>query len=246
METKTQVAPIGHMLKTNKVAQVAEIVLVFAVAGTVMVMGFPYANENPVALQIVVWIANVLMLGMVWLGLHLRGQTWAHFGLSFRFPGWARIGKALLKSVVVFVAAVAAFVLGSIVMAPLTGIPESADMSDYSYLQGNLPMLLLALTGAYTVSAFGEEIIYRGFLINRLTEMGSSGLWGVRSAVLISAIIFGLVHYTWGPMGIVQTTFMGLVLGIAYLVLKRRLWVLILAHAYMDTILLVQMYAATE
>ena len=43
----------------------------------------------------------------------------------------------------------------------------------------------------------------------------------------------------------VQTTFMGLALGASYLVVRRNLWVVILAHAYMDTILMVQMYLAS-
>ena len=43
-------------------------------------------------------------------------------------------------------------------------------------------------------------------------------------------------------MGIVQTGFMGLALGICYVKLKRKLWALILAHAYMDTVLMVQLY----
>jgi membrane protease YdiL (CAAX protease family) len=37
---------------------------------------------------------------------------------------------------------------------------------------------------------------------------------------------------------------MGLVLAIAYLVTQRSLGALILAHAYVDTLLLVQMYGA--
>lgn len=45
-------------------------------------------------------------------------------------------------------------------------------------------------------------------------------------------------------MGIGQTGFMGLALGVSYLIVGRNLWVLILAHAYMDTILMVQMYFA--
>ena len=45
-------------------------------------------------------------------------------------------------------------------------------------------------------------------------------------------------------MGIGQTGFMGLALGVSYLVVGQILWVLILAHAYMDTILMVQMYFA--
>ena len=47
-------------------------------------------------------------------------------------------------------------------------------------------------------------------------------------------------------MGVAQTTFMGLALGICYIKLKKRLWILILAHAYMDTILMVQMYLASN
>ncbi len=35
---------------------------------------------------------------------------------------------------------------------------------------------------------------------------------------------------------------MGLALGMSYLLVKRNLWVTILAHAYMDTILMLQMY----
>ena len=42
----------------------------------------------------------------------------------------------------------------------------------------------------------------------------------------------------------VQTGCMGLALGVSYLVVGRNLWVTILAHGYMDTILVVQMYFA--
>ena len=40
----------------------------------------------------------------------------------------------------------------------------------------------------------------------------------------------------------VQTGFMGLALGLAYLAVGRNLWVTILAHGYMDTLLMLQMY----
>ncbi len=120
--------------------------------------------------------------------------------------------------------------------------PESADMSGYDYLRGNLPMLLLALAAVYVVSSFGEEVVYRGFLVNRLGEMGKGGKAAWSMAVVISAVVFGLAHFDWGVVGIVQTTFMGLALAISYLVVKRNLWVLVLAHAYIDTLLLVQLY----
>ena len=56
-------------------------------------------------------------------------------------------------------------------MANLVGMPESADMSKYDYLQGNLTMTILALGSVYVVSAFAEEVIYRGFLITRISEL---------------------------------------------------------------------------
>lgn len=63
-------------------------------------------------------------------------------------------------------------------------------------------------------------------------------------AVAISSIAFGLVHFEWGLAGMVQTGFMGVAFGVAYLAVGRNLWVTVLAHGYMDTILLVQLYLA--
>ncbi len=129
-------------------------------------------------------------------------------------------------------------------MANIVGIPEGSDMSTYNYLKDNIWMLLLSLTGIYVVSSFGEEVIYRAFLINRISELGLRDKKGKILTVLISAIIFGLAHYSWGLMGIVQTGCMGLVLGTSYVYLKKRIWVLIFAHAYMDTVLMLQLYFA--
>ena len=49
-------------------------------------------------------------------------------------------------------------------MANISGIPESADMSNYEYLHNNIFMLVLTLCGVYIVSSFGEEVTYRAFL----------------------------------------------------------------------------------
>lgn len=232
----------GRRLLTSRGAQAIELVSVFGVAYALIALMSPLAGQNPLLRQAVVWVANLAMLGVVWLGLRLRGQSWGHFGLHFNRASGRTMRGRFLRSLVVLVVAVASFVLGSIAMANLIGIPEPADMSGYQYLRGNLPLLLLALAGVYLVSSFGEEVIYRGFIINRLAEMGASGVWAVRAAVVCSAVVFGVAHYQWGPMGIVQTGCMGLALGMSYLRVGRDLWVLVLAHPYMDTALLVQQY----
>lgn len=219
-----------------------EVAPVFLVAFVVVFVGWRLVGDDPFARQAVVWVANVGMLVTIWIGLRARGQTWDHLGLGFRFGGWRALVRSVLQSIAVLVAALGAFVAGSMLTMNVSAAPESADMSGYSYLEGNLPMLLLALAAVYVVSSFGEEIVYRGFLMTRLAELGKGtrAAWG--SAVVISALVFGLAHFDWGVVGIVQTTFMGLALAAAYLLVKRNLWVLVLAHAYIDTTLLVQIY----
>lgn len=237
---------LGTALKKNRTAQAAEIGSVFLLAFAVVLIGWRIVGSNPFARQAVVWVANVLMLGTVWLGLRFRGQTWEHLGLRVRPADLRGVGVMLLQSIIVFVIALAAFLVGSFVMANVTPAPQNADMSGYNYLQGNVPMLLVALAGVYVVSSFGEEVIYRGFLITRLAEMGRQGRAAWRVAVVASAVVFGLAHFSWGIVGVVQTAFMGLALGIAYLVTTRNLGSLVLAHAYVDTLLLLQMYGAAQ
>jgi membrane protease YdiL (CAAX protease family) len=226
--------------------RVCEILAVFATAGLVISIGLPFAGENPLARQGVVWVAYIFMLLVVWLGLRFREEGWDHLGLGMRRLDGRALWRGLWQSLVLLVAVLVAYVAAAILMANITGIPEQADLSGYNYLSGNLPLLLLALVGVWIVSSLGEEIIYRGFLITRVAEVGGGGKTAWRVAVVSSSILFGLVHYEWGPMGMVQTGFMGLALGIAFLLLRRRLWVLVVTHFYMDTILLVQLYFAPQ
>jgi membrane protease YdiL (CAAX protease family) len=79
-------------------------------------------------------------------------------------------------------------------------------------------------------------------LINRIAELDSGNKTAWRLAVVISAIVFGVVHFDWGLAGMVQAGFMGLALALSYILVKRNLWITILAHAYMDAILPLQMY----
>lgn len=229
-----------HNLRT----QLAEIAQVFAVGAIIILVGIRFSGDNPLAGQVVIWLAYASMIAVIHAALRRRGQGWSHLGLTFSGLSWPSFRRALWQSLLVLVAAVAAFVLGSLIGAPLFGLPEQADYSRYNPLRGNLLLLLITLPSVWLVSSVGEEIVFRGFLITRVAEFWSRGksAWGV--AVVVSAVMFGLVHYAWGPTGIVQTTFMGLALGVAYGWVRRNLWVTILTHLYMDTMLLIPLYFA--
>lgn len=237
---------LKDLLKNNKLVKIGEILLLFALAFGFIELFAPFAGDNIVYKQIVIWFANILMLLYVWTGIKLRGQKLGAFGITFGKITLKESLKVFLISLGVFIIAVAAFVLGSIIMVNISGMPESSDMSNYQFLQDNIGMLILVLVGSYIVASFGEEVIYRGFIINRLIELGLDSKLGRVLVIIISAVIFGLVHYQWGLMGIVQTGFMGAVFGFFYLKLKKRIWILVLAHGYMDTILMIQMYMSSN
>jgi len=243
METKMENVQSDHQ---HWIYCLGEMVLVFLPAFLFIKSTSSWVGEDLIRSYGVVWVANLLMLAMIWTSLKLRRQSWKEFGLTFNAVSLKEGLRAFGQSLVVFAFGISCFIVGAIIIANITGIPESADFSRYDFLKDNLGGLLLSLLGVYFISSFAEEVIYRAFLINRIVEITHSFKYSKLIAVLLSSVFFGLIHYEWGAMGMVQTGFMGLAMGISYFVLKKRLWTLIIAHMYMDTLLFVQIYLASN
>ena len=93
-------------------------------------------------------------------------------------------------------------------------------------------------------AAIPEEILYRGFLIGRLTRLFGTSAGAPFLAVLAQALVFGSVHFQWGLGGIVVTAIMGAVWGFAYLLCGRNLWIVIIAHSMAHLALVAQLYVA--
>ncbi len=236
---------LGKTLLTSKVAQVCEIGGVFLPGVAVVVLGQSLLSENPGAQQMAASVAILLMFFFIWLGLRLRGQTWSHFGLTFRWGNRRTVFRAVALSLAVATAASVAFVGAGVVIANIAAQSNQAEMNA-DFLRDNPVALIVTLLTVYVTASFGEEVIYRAFLINRIAELRSGGRGARIFAVVFSSMAFGLAHYTWGVVGSVQAGFMGLALGVSYLLVGRKLWVTILAHGYMDTILIVQLYLAAN
>jgi CAAX protease family protein len=116
-------------------------------------------------------------------------------------------------------------------------------LSQFRDLVGNAGVALVWLLIAWTFAAFGEEFVYRGYVLNRMAEAagGRSRAWPF--AVVATAMLFGIGHYYQGPTGMIDTGFTALVLGGLYLWSGRNLWLPILAHGLSDTIAIVLIYA---
>jgi membrane protease YdiL (CAAX protease family) len=135
-------------------------------------------------------------------------------------------------------------VLGEFVIDPATErfwppatLPEGVDE-----ISGNIQTALIYLAVVWSFAAFGEEISYRGYLLNRGAEaLGGSGaaFW---IAAVISAVAFGYGHFYKGPPGIIDSGVAGMVLASAYILAGRNLWVCVLAHGFIDTFGIVQLF----
>ena len=73
----------------------------------------------------------------------------------------------------------------------VTGRP--IDLSRFESLRGDPLALLLGLLVVWSVAAFGEEMVFRGYVLSRTARLLSpSGRGAWTGAVAISSLIFGL------------------------------------------------------
>ena len=97
--------------------------------------------------------------------------------------GWSRtIAWSLLGAAI-------CVVLGTWVVDPLTArfTGQLPDVSSFRPLVGSWRLLLVYLTIAWTLAAFGEEIIYRSYLCNRLTDVLGNNRRAQMIAILLRA-----------------------------------------------------------
>jgi hypothetical protein len=145
---------------------------------------------------------------------------------------------------IALVAAALRIVLGNFVVDPLTALfwPPAIPPAGSESIAGDWRTALMYFGIVWTFAAFGEEIGYRGYLLNRAADAGGRTRVATWIAVVVTAILFGYGHYYKGPSGIVDSGMAGLILGGAYLISGRCLWTTILAHGFIDTFGIVCVY----
>jgi membrane protease YdiL (CAAX protease family) len=113
---------------------------------------------------------------------------------------------------------------------------KGPDLHEYHRLVGNAQLLILGIVLAWVLAAFGEEIVWRGYLLNRVAEIfGRSTSSWIASAILVS-LLFGFAHFHQGPTGIVENVIDGAILAGVYFATGRNLLAPIIAHGIQDTV----------
>jgi membrane protease YdiL (CAAX protease family) len=172
-----------------------------------------------------------------WASLRLRGLRWKDVGFA-RPRNW---GKRVLVGMAVGVAmeALELFITQPMLTRWLRKMP---DLSDFAVVVGNLKLFVIYLVLIWTLGVLGEEIDYRGYLMNRVAGVfcGTQAAW-VLSLIVVS-VVFGCAHLDQGATGMIENIWNGLVLGSLYLACGRNLALPVIAHAVTDTLDLVLIY----
>jgi membrane protease YdiL (CAAX protease family) len=180
-------------------------------------------------------VPALLILG--WVSLRRRKLRWSSVGL--RRPVNGRRAALLIAAGVAY--AIISFYTLDPLLDRLTGHP--ADLSEFADVRGNASMLLFWLLLSWVLGAFGEELAYRGYLINRITDLVPQRAAAPSIAILGSSLLFGVSHISQGLSGVISNGLGGLVYGILYVSAGWNLWVPILAHGLEDTIGFLLIYA---
>ena len=191
-----------------------------------------------VAIFIKVFPLSGILFGLLVIFLFAYLGGFNEFRRWFQGPKswWTCVGMGLFASLVsVFISY---FLLRLFRASPFGG----PDYSRFSVVRGNGKLLLIWLLLIWTIVAFGEEIIGRGFIINRLLVAFKRTFNPSFLAIAVSAMIFGSVHFYQGIAGVVDNTCTGIIFGTLYLNQGRNLWSNFLSHGFIDSIAVLIFY----
>ena len=122
----------------------------------------------------------------------------------------------------------------------LTGQP--IDFSVFEPYKGNLPAILTMLAFVWISAAFGEEILYRGYLMRQLIKFFGTSKISIVLNIVLLAVIFGWMHSYQGITGQIITGIIGATLATIFHFRKYDMWFNIALHGFFDTIALALIY----
>ncbi len=177
------------------------------------------------------WSPLGMLVGAAVALLFIRGSGASLADYGFRMPGSLR--STALTTLAMLAIAFATFYVLDPLLVPRFGAP---DFQVFEPLEGNLPLYLTMLLMSWVGAAFGEEVIYRGFILTRIALAAGGGNVGWWIGIVLQATIFASLHTYQGWTGVIEIFVFGIGVGWLYRRSGRSLLPLILGHGIIDTI----------
>ncbi|WP_426671573.1 CPBP family intramembrane glutamic endopeptidase [Mucilaginibacter sp. McL0603] len=188
------------------------------------VMLFPHYAHLPM------YAYPFVVLGVIWIYLNFNKESFASIGFRFADLKWRAFYVGGVIGLVY--AAFHFWILGPFITH--LGF-KSANLSDFNFIRHHfINYIFLLLLAAFLVVPY-EEIVFRGFIFNRVRVMfGKSFL----ISAIITSILFALYHWQEGWGAVIAIFIFALFITWLYKVFKGNLWYLIFFHLLYDTFML--------
>ncbi len=238
---------IPEMSRTRAVAEIFLVLFVFLFLGFYILMFYLYGFEgfSLATLEYVTTpegqgeiflpglffspVSMLITFAAVWGLQKSRGESLWHIGLSPPESwGWAWKWGAVF--------AVLLYVISVLALLGLDSLGFKQTSQDFLFIKDNPFYYIFAITAIAWVSAgFGEEVVFRGFILRNLTVLFGDSKIGLGVAVVAQAAVFAILHLNQDVGGAIAVFILALFFGGFFLKVGRNLWPLIIAHGLFDS-----------
>lgn len=122
----------------------------------------------------------------------------------------------------------------------LTGV--TIDFSYMAELEGNLSTTIIWLLIIWATAAFGEEIIFRGYLMRQFVKFFGDSKISLAINILIFCSFFGYMHMQQGITGQLVAGSTGALFSIIFYQRNYDLWFMIMLHGFFNTLGILSFY----
>jgi membrane protease YdiL (CAAX protease family) len=224
-------------MKSFDIKIIKEIAIVFA---TILSIKYLMDYFNVIgAGSIAIWCGIIIAT----LFMKQEKIKWKELGLQLPVGRREWIINILLAFMAVFMV----FLIMGLIVKPLLenfGLTNPTDVADrFAFFMGK-PIIFISylIVVVWFGAALGEELLFRGYLLNRLVDFTGNNNSGIMLALIVHSTIFGALHIYQGLAGVIATGCIALILGSIYFIIKRKLFPLIIAHGIINSISLIGLY----
>lgn len=181
--------------------------------------------------------ATLGLLPLVWVSCCLGGKGWDYLGLARRQHSLRLLGLGCAAGLLYYL-------LETFLINPGLAwlLAQPVQLEVFAGLKGNTVLLIVLCLLAWSLAAFGEEIVARGYLINRIAGVFRRPRTGAAVAVVASALLFSTGHAYQGRTGLASAFVFAVILGLLFVRGRRVLWPLVYLHGTYDTLGLLEIY----
>lgn len=108
------------------------------------------------------------------------------------------------------------------------------DLSAYENLRGNVSNYIIMIGIGWIVGGFIEEILFRGFLLTRISRLFKKNILGYFIAIVVTSAAFGFSHLYQGWSGVLSTGLIAVIFGILFILNNKIIWYPILTHGFVN------------